>query len=197
MSGREARGWTLRAVAYLSSISSQRPCLPIPCPHPQPSPLRICLSQGHRDPLEIPLLFGFAKAGLGVVVSPAERALRLSSSSPPPTPHAFTVNSHFCTWFEPGDVGSLSLSPSLCLPPSPSFLFVLASQLLEAWSTSRFDLGGAQDVFRQNAEDFKKTVLAPKGLGYTDPPVQEREGSVLQICEMGSSSNLPEEPWRD
>lgn len=52
-------------------------------------------------------------------------------------------------------------------------------------------------MFRQNAEDFKKTVLVLKGLGYTDPPVREREGSVLQICEMGSSSNLPEEPWRD
>lgn len=75
MSGREARGVDAKGSCYLPSISSQRPCLPMPCPNPYPSPLRIRLPWGHRDLLEIPLQFGFAKAGLGGVASPSERSL--------------------------------------------------------------------------------------------------------------------------
>ena len=130
-----------RGNSYLSSIASHRPCLPTCTPSHAPPPSltpRVLPSLGIETLYKYLccLALSLSKAGSGVW-PPLSGELTLAPllSVPPPTPHPFIVNSHFCTGLSQGTWGVIFFF-SLCWHLRP----------LEAWPTSQLDLGEFQDV---------------------------------------------------
>lgn len=128
--GGEARG----IATFPPSPPTAHASPPHPMP-PHPSPLGSSPPWGWRPYKYLRCsALSLSKVGPGTW-PPSSGVLTLAPSfcAPHSTPHPFIVNSHFCTGFEPGDVGSHFFS--LCWHLRP----------LEAWLTSWFGLGEAQD----------------------------------------------------
>lgn len=130
-----------RGNSYLSSIASHRPCLPTRTPSHAPPP---SLTPRVLPGLGIETLYKYlcclalslSRQGQGCGLLRVESSLWPHSFlCPPPTPHPFIVNSHFCTGLSQGTWGVIFFF-SLCWHLRP----------LEAWPTSQFDLGESQDA---------------------------------------------------
>lgn len=180
-----------RGSSYLSSISSHRPCLPTRTPSHALTPSltpRVLPALGRVTFINISAVWlcPFQRRGQGRGLLPVERSLWPHSFlCPPPTPHPFIVNSHFCTGFEPGDVGS-------------HFFFSLCWHLraLEAWPTSRLHLGESQGVSSPapSAKDFKISVLLLEGCGAQIP--WQGGGRGVERCSLTGMSQLsPSTKW--
>lgn len=100
-----------RGNSYLSSIASHRPCLPTRTPSHAPPP---SLTPRVLPGLGIETLYKYlcclalslSRQGQGCGLLRVESSLWPHSFlCPPPTPHPFIVNSHFCTGLSQGTWG--------------------------------------------------------------------------------------------
>lgn len=101
----------------------------------------------------------------------------------PPTPHPFIVNSHFCTGFEPGDVGS------------HFFFFVLASQATGGMAHIPVTFGRIPRCVLSpapSAKDFKISVLLLEGRD----PLGGRWERGMERCSLTGMAQLsPSMKW--
>lgn len=146
---------------------------PIPCPTPSLTP-RVLPALGQLTLINISAVWlcPFQRRGQGRGLLQVARSVWPHSFLCPPTPHPFIVNSHFCTGFEPGDVGShffflcVGISGPWRHGPHPGYI----------WENPRV----CPLTCPTSAKDFKKSVLLLEGRWYTDPLAGrwERRGKV-------------------
>lgn len=150
-----------------------------PHPHPIPCPTlplipRVLPALGIETLYKSVWLCPFQSRGQGCGLPQVESSLWPHTPfCAPPTPHPFIVNSHFCTGFEPGDVGSHFFS--LCWHLRP----------LEAWPTSRCDLGKSQGVFPHLPPMLKMSGLSALALEGWDARIPwQGTGRGVERCSV-------------
>lgn len=137
--GEEGRRGAVATLPPSPPTDHASPPAPHPMPHPHPSP-QVLPALGIETIYKYQrcLAMSLSKLGPGAWPPPSGVLTLAPLLSVPPhthAPHLFIVNSHFCTGFEPGDVGSHFFS--LCWHLRP----------LEAWPTSWCDLEESQSPF--------------------------------------------------